>query len=149
MPKRFIALLGLAIAAAIALPAGAAHRSSHVSKPMAAMSGLEEPGGGDANGYGAARFEIKGRRVCFVILAREIDPVVAGHIHRGAVGQNGPIVVDLLGAGNTGLPGRRRDCVNASSRALAREIGHNPTRFYVNLHNAAFPDGAIRGQLSR
>lgn len=30
---------------------------------------------------------------------------------------------------------------------LIEEIGNNPEAFYVNLHNAAFPGGAIRGNL--
>ena len=84
-----------------------------------------------------------------MILARQVAPIAAGHIHRGAPGEAGPVVVDLLGPSPSGLPPRARGCVRASSRALAREIGHHPGRFYVNLHNADFPQGAIRGQLTR
>jgi hypothetical protein len=38
-------------------------------------------------------------------------------------------------------------CVETNND-LAREIKRNPASFYVNLHNAEFPAGAIRGQLS-
>jgi hypothetical protein len=149
MPKRYVVLLvAIAVAVAAALPSIASHRDRHVSELIAALSGQEETQAADDNGYGAARFEITGRRVCFVILAREVAPITAGHIHRGAPSVAGPIVVDLLGASPSGLPPRTRGCVR-TTRALAREIGHNPGRFYVNLHNADFPDGAIRGQLTR
>jgi hypothetical protein len=37
--------------------------------------------------------------------------------------------------------------VKGVDSALARRIANNPQRFYVNIHNEKFPDGAIRGQL--
>jgi CHRD domain len=35
------------------------------------------------------------------------------------------------------------------SRAALRRILRNPKGYYVNIHTASFPDGAVRGQLSR
>ena len=39
-------------------------------------------------------------------------------------------------------------CVSAGED-LIKEIRQNPANYYVNVHNADFPDGAIRGQLSK
>ena len=142
-----------ATVAALSLPATAAKKQDKEYRLLAALSGQEETQAADPDGYGAARITVKGNKVCFVILARNVEPITAGHIHRGAVGEAGPIVVDLLGAqaaaGTLTLPPRDSGCVTASSRALAKEIAKHPGRFYVNLHNATFPNGAIRGQLTR
>ena len=40
----------------------------------------------------------------------------------------------------------RADCVRVA-RSLGRAILANPNRYYVNVHTAGLPDGAIRGQL--
>ena len=43
---------------------------------------------------------------------------------------------------------RRDDCI-ALDKALSDDIRHNPTGFYVNVHTAEFPNGAVRGQISQ
>jgi hypothetical protein len=35
------------------------------------------------------------------------------------------------------------------SRQLIKELRKSPDQFYVNVHNADFPPGALRGQLSK
>jgi len=56
---------------------------------------------------------------------------------------NGPIVVPFY---ETGQEPRQDACVQLDP-ALGTEIAAAPARFYVNVHNAGFPAGAIRGQL--
>jgi glucose/arabinose dehydrogenase len=110
-------------------------------------------GNGDLNGDGLARIHLDppAQRVCFEVRWSDIDEPAAGHIHEGAVGINGPIVVDLLANADEFRhrdgSGRARGCVEGVPGDLIEEIGTNPEAFYVNLHNAAFPGGAIRGNL--
>ena len=40
-------------------------------------------------------------------------------------------------------------CVSGADPDLTRDIRRHPSRYYVNVHTADFPDGAIRGQLRR
>jgi hypothetical protein len=64
------------------------------------------------------------------------------HIHKGAVGVAGPVIVDL---GNTfGSP------FNFTTSALdaTQEADLKSGLWYVNIHSAAAPNGEIRGQLT-
>ena len=110
------------------------------------LTGVQEvPGPGDPDGTGTAevRVEPAQARICWDVFARAIDPATAAHIHRGAAGTAGPPAVTLT---TPGSDGRSRGC-SAVDEALARELATQAHLFYVNVHTAAFPDGAIRGQL--
>lgn len=113
---------------------------------IAGMSGQEEtPKAGDPDGYGAGAVDLgRGNRVCFRFDAENIGRAVAGHIHEAPEGKAGPVVVPLF---TGGVPSRTR-CVSAR-RLLVRDILRNPADYYVNVHTPAFPDGAIRGQLTK
>lgn len=106
----------------------------------------EVPGPGDPDGEGEAEIEIDVRtgRICFELEVEDIAPATAAHIHRGPRGVAGPLVVNLTPP----TDGESEGCV-AADPALAREIATNPSQFYVNVHNADFPKGALRGQLAR
>jgi hypothetical protein len=111
------------------------------------LSGANEVPAGDPDGRGKAFVSARGDKVCFAVTWEGIAQPAAGHIHRGAKGVNGPVVVGLpvfdgLPPSFNGVDG----CVSADP-GLVDEIRHNPSGFYVNLHTPDFQDGAIRGQL--
>lgn len=119
------------------------------NKLRANMNGAKEtPDDGDANGTGTAFVTLNSRatRVCFFITHQRIARPVAGHIHRGGPRVAGPIVVPLFESAS-GAASPIRGCEGDVSGATIRQIRNNPRGFYVNLHNGAFPAGAIRGQL--
>lgn len=118
---------------------------------FAAMSGAKEVdasgerGAGDRNGRGSFSATLDGRQLCYGIQVKNIGDPAAAHIHRGGRRVAGPVVQALVHP-TSGDPGSSTDCVRLS-RSLAREVAANPGRFYVNVHNAAFPNGAVRGNL--
>lgn len=129
--------------------------SQTAGRPLtAALSGANEVnaagqgGVGDPDGTGSARVTINvgQNRLCFDIDVTNVDAARRGHIHEAPAGKNGPIVVELFEAG--AVPGDLAGCVRVE-RALLREIAKTPSDYYVNVHNAAFPAGAVRGQLSK
>ena len=122
----------------------------HLSRSAVLAAGLrganERPGPGDPDGRGATAMVLLpgAELVCYVLHVSRLDSVVAGHIHQGAAGQPGPIVVSLELP-----PGPRRffaDCVEGDADVL-QAIASAPQNYYVNVHTTAFPAGAIRGQL--
>jgi hypothetical protein len=114
----------------------------------ASLTGAAEfPGPGDADGSGSARLKVKPwkEQICSEIRVAAITfPALAAHIHQGTPGVAGPIVVTLP----TPTAGASSGCVSVA-RSLAKAIKDHPGDYYVNVHNAEFPNGAVRGQLVR
>jgi CHRD domain len=140
------ALTGVLLAAAtVGATAGTEKKSGKLLK--ANLSGAQEvPGPGDDDGRGKALIKVKPNagEVCFALRWRDIADPTAAHIHEGEKGVAGDIVVTLF-AGTPSESG----CVDVADTDLLRDIKSNPRAYYVNIHNADFPGGAIRGQLKR
>jgi hypothetical protein len=77
--------------------------------------------------------------------------ITAAHIHTGAVGVNGPVLVSANvtsgqvtltnGVGTFTRPGLPITAANAQA------IINNPAGFYFNVHTSLNPGGVIRGQM--
>ena len=106
----------------------------------------ERPGPGDPDGAGTAVFRVNAgqRRICYTLAVQDIEPATAAHIHRAPATAPGPVVVPL----DAPTDGNSENCATVT-RELAQEIIRSPTSFYVNVHNAPFPAGAVRGNLTR
>ena len=106
----------------------------------------EVPVTGDPDGSGSASITLNHGQgeVCFELTVSDIAPAAAAHIHIGPVGVPGPVVVPLTPP--TG--GSSSGCVSADHE-LIKAIIQAPEEYYVNVHNAEFPGGALRGQLSK
>ncbi|HZE33668.1 MAG TPA: CHRD domain-containing protein [Actinoallomurus sp.] len=71
-----------------------------------------------------------------------------GHIHKGAFGTNGPVVVPLF---TTPVPSTIFAIAGTATGldpAVVGQIGQDPRGFYANLHSTEFPGGALRAQLA-
>src|SRR5262249_31092041 len=78
------------------------------------------------------------------IAAKNLPPAAAAHLHSGAAGVAGPVVVPFA---TPNASGTSSGCAPAN-RALVEKILKTPASYYVNVHTAEFPGGAIRGQLT-
>jgi hypothetical protein len=147
--KRRLTLAGGVVVLIAALILPAANAAAPAVQLSAKLKGATEvPGPGDPNGKGEIFMAVKKqkRKVCFEVTFRKIEDPTAGHIHKGARNEAGPVKV-LLFEDPSGLRGHRfEDCVKGKRKTL-RKIARNPENYYVNLHNDDYPDGAIRGQL--
>ncbi len=79
------------------------------------------------------------------------------HVHRGLPGQNGPVVLDSglrMAEGNPPLVSRASAQLTAEMDLTSPDVSEavgallaDPSNYYLNLHTAANPGGAVRGQL--
>ena len=146
--RAMLLLTALASAAALALPAVSPAGPNSTTQLSAQLKGNQEvPGPGDPNGKGEGFFSVKPKKgkVCFQLSWEKIDQPSAGHIHKGVKGEAGDIKVLLFD--QTPPTSTVEDCVKNLKKKLLKRIAAHPENFYVNVHNAAYPDGAIRGQL--
>ncbi len=101
----------------------------------------EVPGPGDADGAGFGVVTIDGTTLRYSIWTQNIGAPTAAHIHTGVAGVAGDVLVTLdvnmLTNGTATI-----------TPAVASQLNANPSGFYVNVHNAEFTGGAIRGQLA-
>ena len=84
---------------------------------------------------GPSRSRLRG-----LVTALAVAPLLAAHIHVGSTAEAGPVVVTL----STGT-----GCTVVQNRELLLAIITNPSAYYVNVHNADYPAGALRGQLDQ
>lgn len=150
-----VAVLGGASAALItnAVAAENGARSAPNGDPaiplVAHLKGSEEtPNPGDPDGQGLALVTLNAGtgQVCVELTTENVEPWVMAHIHQEDLGAAGPIVVDFgITAADTGPELTR--CVTADP-TLINSITEVPSNFYVNVHTASFPTGAVRGQLA-
>jgi hypothetical protein len=148
MSKRLLqALFALALAGLVAgaAMAGAQGRTNEFT---ATMSGRQEvPQRGPANAAGSFTVEFRRGQACYRMSVRSLGArPVAAHIHRGAAGTAGPIVIDLRPSFRGTSPRVSEKCVPARA-AIVSAIRRNPSRYYANVHTDRNPGGAARGQL--
>jgi hypothetical protein len=148
-----VGAISIALVFALAGGTAVAKKKKKVYRLDATLSGAVEVPPGDPDGSGTADFKLvtkKGRpkgKVCADFTFQGIDDPMAAHIHPGGPGETGPPVVPFF-EGTTPMPSPISICVKAK-RGLVKDIGKNPGDYYVNLHNEAFPEGALRSQLGK
>lgn len=129
----------------VGVPAHAENGQGHQRSLSASLTGAKErPDSADPDGRGTAHLELKKSEICFKLSWRNIGHPAAAHIHKGSRDVAGPVVVTLFNGPRSGSS--LDDCVKVDP-GLIVDIGKDPRDYYVNIHNAKYPAGAIRGQL--
>ena len=117
----------------------------------------EVPGPGDPDGTGHAEIRVRAARgeVCYELIVKNITPATWAAIHFAPAGAVGPDVVYFIPPApeivlSTGevVGGNTSGCTYVDP-ALAKDIVRHPDQYYVNVQNAGFLDGAVRGQLHK
>jgi hypothetical protein len=132
--------VGLALVAALVVAVGATAATQKSNSLHATLTGKAETPKGDPDGRGTAEVKITGRKVCWEIKVSGVQKIVAAHIHKGRPGSAGPVVVPF------GKVFKAKGCTTTTA-AIAAAIEKSPSAYYVNVHNAKYPAGALRGQL--
>ena len=159
---------GLALALVILmLAAQIASAESNVQRHFQAfISGREEVPPRESSGQGFTTFELNDAETAleFKLIVANIRNVIAAHIHCGAPGVNGPIVVFLFGPGLAAFPNgvlsegtiTEADIIPVpDSPACPGGVANfaellekmRTGNAYVNVHTVEFPGGEIRGQI--
>jgi hypothetical protein len=119
----------------------------------AELSGKQEvpvPGGpavGAPYGQAKAQILVLGDQIIFSAEWNGISAPTLFHIHEGKKGVNGPVRVGLFTEKLPATVTAAAGTVTVTDAKLVAAIRSNPANFYVNLHTAEFPGGAVRGQL--
>jgi len=118
------------------------------------VASLAAPSGITSSATGTATFTLlEPETVSYTIDVSGITDVTASHIHDGAAGVSGPVIVGLFGGSFSG----DGELVSGTFSAGA-DIGGGMTfdqlvekmragTVYVNVHTTANPGGEIRGQI--
>jgi hypothetical protein len=161
--KRMVVLLVLLVAVgAVGMMVAAAANPTNF---VAHLTGDEEVPAVDTQSQGQVKFQLRGDAVNFRLNVANIENVIQAHIHCGAAGVNGPVVVFLFGPvpGGVTVNGVLSEGTFTAADVIARpdsaacpggvanfdellaKMRSGDT--YVNVHTTAFPGGQIRGQV--
>ncbi len=126
--------------------AGAAEGGTRLKATLTGASEVPGPGDPDGTGTASVNIDVTKREVCYEVTTQKLDRPTGAHIHEGASGKSGPVVVPLTTptAGDTTTKG----CANVDAALIGRMTA-TPGNFYVNVHTQPHQQGAVRGQLSQ
>jgi len=95
----------------------------------------------DGRGLFIAHFSADGNKVNYKMIFEGLtSPVVGAHIHQGAIGTNGGVILDLSSSIVGNVLSGTWEVIDFIAALTSGEL-------YVNVHTVNNPDGEIRGQI--
>jgi hypothetical protein len=142
--RKLVALLAFGAVAALATAALSLAAARSTVWTAALSSGQEIPKQvvKDTAAHGQFKGTLTGSTLKWKLtFAKLTGPALAAHIHMGAMGKSGAVVVPLCGPCKSGMTG-----TSTISAALMKAFKKH--LLYVNVHTAKNQAGEIRGQLA-
>lgn len=152
-------------AATRSAPNNNAQRGGAAKNFVAPLSGAQEVPAVETNATGVAKFKLnkEGTALSYKLNVANIENVLMAHIHFGAAGENGPVVVWLYPEGGPPpqpIEGRSNGTLAEGTITDADVVGPladfdalieamKSGNTYVNVHTEANPSGEVRGQIDR
>ena len=101
-------------------------------------------GAANVNGSGVFKFRVnkQERQLCYELSTSNLSAATAATVTLGDTASNATVIISLDPPRN----GHSQGCVSSEADILA-DIAAHGSRYYVNVMNAEFPNGAIRGEL--
>jgi len=132
---------------------GFAFASVLLSAPVAAQNyavlsanlfGEAVPGGGageDAAADFDGEIDLAQEQLCYFFQLEGLSDAAAAHVHQAKDGTSGPVVMTLTLPSDAG-----EEVCEKMNKSLLQQMADHPGEFYIDVHTAAKPDGAVRGQ---
>jgi len=144
-PRAFGLALAACLLAALALAVPASSEKASLNTTLSGNAEVPKEADPDGKGTATIKTDDEKNTVCFKLSFKGIDEPIAAHIHKAPKGKTQELPAVRL---SDKVPLTQSGCVKKVSASLVRQISTKPAGFYVNIHTNAFPDGAVRGQLS-
>ena len=143
--KKIVSLVAVAAVAALVAAAFAAaggNADVTVGAKLTAKQEIPAQAVKDAKAAGSFTGNIAGSKLTYSLTFSGLTgPATAAHIHLGAMGKSGNVVVPICGPCKSPVKGSA-----TLSKALLADLKTH--KLYVNVHTAKNPAGEIRGQLA-
>jgi hypothetical protein len=132
----------LTVAGVLAVAVGCTSMSGSMDTQTVTLSGANEVPPVTTSATGTAAVTIKSDRSVSVKVTVTGMTATASHIHEGAAGANGPVIVPFTKtADNTFV------APEGAKLTEAQYESYKQGKLYVNVHSAANPGGEVRAQL--
>jgi hypothetical protein len=144
--KHIRVLLQTILLLTLALSLKAAHLTNEIML-AARLNGSQQVPAVSTNAVGVGGFSLNASMdtMCITITCTGLSgPITAAHIHEGAVGATGGVVLDLQPNINGNQIMATITGTNLNAANLSKYL---QGLYYINIHTAANPNGEIRGQI--
>ena len=142
-----VTILTLTLATGVAFAGGRPYVLDLTGEAEVTAAGVANQGDLDGTGEVHLTMNPGTGQVCYEFAVQNIATISAAHIHGPAPSTTtAAVLIPLSPSGSDAADGSWSGCTTAS-RTLILSIFHHPELYYVNVHNQAFPGGALRAQL--